>query len=292
MSTFVSNDVASGATIFASDHNEMGARIAAVVNGGLDDSNIAPGAAINGSKMANNTLDIGAKASAFNGWVLAVGSWTYSSYDSTNKTGVFTVPSDATTVYSPGMHLRFSQPTDGTKYGIITKVATTTLTVYLGTDYDLDNESISSVYFSVVKAPLGFPLDPAKWTVEVSSSSDRSTTSTTYVSLTDSISVPIGSFKVSLLAALAAVVATTNIRQVRVALSSSTTAVSDNELVGYCQGVGVAGTVGASISVQKNITVASATTYTMIGLSGASTTMQVLGSSATPTILRAVCAYL
>lgn len=54
MSTFVNNDVDSGATIFASDHNEQGARIAAVVNGGLDDSNINGSAAIATSKLADD----------------------------------------------------------------------------------------------------------------------------------------------------------------------------------------------------------------------------------------------
>ena len=41
MTTFVNNDVASGATIYASDHNEQGSRIAAVINGGIDSTNLA-----------------------------------------------------------------------------------------------------------------------------------------------------------------------------------------------------------------------------------------------------------
>lgn len=53
MSTFVNNDVSSGATIFASDHNTQGALISAVLNGGVDDANISPTAAIAGSKLAS-----------------------------------------------------------------------------------------------------------------------------------------------------------------------------------------------------------------------------------------------
>src|SRR5689334_3638233 len=54
MTNFVNNDVSSGATIFASDHNEMGSRIAAVVNGGLDNNNINGSAAIATSKLADD----------------------------------------------------------------------------------------------------------------------------------------------------------------------------------------------------------------------------------------------
>lgn len=54
MGLYVNNDVASGATIFASDHNEQGSRVAAVLNGGIDNSNINAGAAIATSKLADD----------------------------------------------------------------------------------------------------------------------------------------------------------------------------------------------------------------------------------------------
>lgn len=56
MSTFVSNNVSSGAVIYAADHNEMGSRIAAVVNGGIDSTNISPTAAISGSQLATGAI--------------------------------------------------------------------------------------------------------------------------------------------------------------------------------------------------------------------------------------------
>lgn len=40
MTSFVNNDVQSGNVIYAADHNEQGARIAAVLNGGIDSTNI------------------------------------------------------------------------------------------------------------------------------------------------------------------------------------------------------------------------------------------------------------
>lgn len=53
MSTFTNNDVSSGAVVYASDHNEQGSRIAAVLNGGIDDTNIS---SISGSKITAGTL--------------------------------------------------------------------------------------------------------------------------------------------------------------------------------------------------------------------------------------------
>jgi len=56
------------------------------------------------------------------------------------------------------------------KYFIVTGVAYsspgTTLKLYGGTDYDLANSAIIEPYFSMAKAPYGFPLDEAKWRVE------------------------------------------------------------------------------------------------------------------------------
>lgn len=56
MSTFVNNDVSSGNIVYASDHNTQGSLLAAVLNGGLDNANIATGAAIDGSKLADGGI--------------------------------------------------------------------------------------------------------------------------------------------------------------------------------------------------------------------------------------------
>jgi hypothetical protein len=64
------------------------------------------------------------------------------------------------------------------KYFIVTGVSysspSTTLTLYGGTDYDLANSPIIEPYFSMAKAPFGFPLDEAKWRVESLVTSDSS----------------------------------------------------------------------------------------------------------------------
>lgn len=57
MTTFVNNDVQSGNIIYAADHNEQGARVAAVLNGGIDSGNIADGA-VTTAKITNKAATL------------------------------------------------------------------------------------------------------------------------------------------------------------------------------------------------------------------------------------------
>lgn len=109
------------------------------------------------------------------GWTATGESWSFSSYSSTTKLGVITVPSDATTKYTAGMLIRISQSTGGVKYGRIMSVTSTTLSVYFGS-YTLNNEAISSPVYSDAKAPLGAP---ASITKDISENSDSATVATT-----------------------------------------------------------------------------------------------------------------
>lgn len=130
-------------------------------------------------------------------WMAANETWTYSSWTSATRTAVVTVPSDATDRYAQGMKVRFVQPTDGTKYGIIQKVASTALTIFMQSGTDLDNEAITSPFFSTAHAPIGFSLDTDDWayTLITSSSSDLTASPTINVWTnpgTNSGTVPIG----------------------------------------------------------------------------------------------------
>ena len=55
MTTFVNNDVASGNVIYAADHNTQGALLAGVLNGNVDSSNLADGAATT-AKIADSNV--------------------------------------------------------------------------------------------------------------------------------------------------------------------------------------------------------------------------------------------
>lgn len=135
------------------------------------------------------------------GWIESGETWTYASAD--DPTFTFTISGDKTGKYSPGMRIKLTQTT--AKYFIITAVSysspNTTITVYGGTDYDLANATITSPYYSTQKAPLGFPLNPLKWSVIVTDTTLRSkvTSGTTVYNLGGiSIVAPIGAWLLSI----------------------------------------------------------------------------------------------
>ena len=65
---------------------------------------------------------------------------------------------------------------NGTKYAFVhsnTYSTDTTVTLYTGTDYGIDDGTISLFSYSSMKSPTGFPLDPLKWGVYVTDTSSR-----------------------------------------------------------------------------------------------------------------------
>jgi len=90
------------------------------------------------------------------GWTAAGEAWAYNAWDSTLKRGTLTVPTDATTKYSPGMYVKFTQSTGGTKFGRIISVTSTTMVIYLGSQ-TLNNEAITLPFYSGESQPIGLP---------------------------------------------------------------------------------------------------------------------------------------
>ena len=83
------------------------------------------------------------------GWTAAGESWTYASATT------ITVPTDATTKYNAGMFIKITQSTGGTKYGMISVVAATLLTIIWLGGATLANEAITSPAYSIAQSPLG-----------------------------------------------------------------------------------------------------------------------------------------
>lgn len=150
MSTISVSLPADGETIDVADYNTPINTIVNEINGNLDNSNIDAAAAIDGSKLADNSVDITSKASSFDGWIEVADSWVYASATT------ITVPTNATTKYSVGDKIKLVQ-SGNTKYFYITGVAATVLTITGGTDYTLANEAISAINYSKAETPLGFP---------------------------------------------------------------------------------------------------------------------------------------
>lgn len=132
------------------------------------------------------------------GWQTGPGTWTYSSADS--PTFVLTTSVDLSSFIGVGARIKLTQST--VKYFIVTAISSTTITLYGGTDYTLTAAAITSPYFSIMKAPIGFPLDTAKWTVRVVDITQRggATTASTWTNhgtTNAQISVPIGAWDLS-----------------------------------------------------------------------------------------------
>lgn len=149
MSTVSVTLPADGTTADVADYNTPINTIVNEFNGNIDNANIKTAAAISGSKLADNSIDLEAKVSTDTGWREVTDSWAYASATT------ITVPSDATTKYSVGDKIRLTQST--VKYFYITAVATTVLTINGGTDYTLTNAAISDISYSKASTPVGFP---------------------------------------------------------------------------------------------------------------------------------------
>lgn len=236
------------------------------------------------------------------GWVATGESWTFSSWSSTTRIGVITVPSDATTKYTPGMRTRFSQSTGGTKYGIIVGVTTTTVTVFFPSGVTFNNETVTSPVYSSIKVPYGFDASPDVWRLEYLSTSDANSssnpvTNTWYAVPGASLVVPIGAWKVGWNGAGAAVLDTSNtsIRYVGT-LATASGSETDASLSSYA---GLTAPSGGLVNISpmgrdKFVKLATQTTY-YINMRKTSapalSTLSMQGSNGT-TRISADCAYL
>jgi hypothetical protein len=231
------------------------------------------------------------------GWNAIAQALTFGVADAPSYT--VTLPGDLTGTYAPGQRWKLTHA-GVVKYFIVTAVAyaagTTTVTLYGGTDYTLAAGAITLPYFSTHKAPLGFPLNPAKWSVELRDSTDRSqaspTNSTWYNLGSLSLSVPIGAWRLFWMADIyvrwSGGVA--HIDQ-HTTLSTANNTESDVDFSTRLQGYG--NDVISNQSREKFILLAAKTSYYLNSTSHSGpTSINFYGSTASPTIIRAVCAYL
>lgn len=237
---------------------------------------------------------------SLDGWIAGSGTWSYSSADS--PTFVISINADVTALIGVGDRIKLTQTT--TKYFIVTAVGSfsggvTLVTVYGGTDYTLANAAISSPYYSHAKAPFGFPLDPAKWTITFTDTTNRSQatpTAGTYYNLgSESLAIHIGAWKVELqcLAGVTDNSATAN--SVRVALSTANNSASDNSMLAQVTVAGASGNLIAisTVALGRFLTLVSKTTYYInvaCTIAGAES-IDFYNATSTMT-LRAICAYL
>lgn len=164
------------------------------------------------------------------GWIPSGETWTYAASD--DPTYTFTIASfDATSKYSAGMRVKLTD--SGTQYFIITKVVFddpgSTITVYGGTDYDLSGGAITNPYYSMMKAPLNFPIEPSIWSHALTSTSDRTTNSpaqNTWYNA-ESLVIPQGIWMVKVMCCIAGYDTSATAIDIEVTLSTANNSESD-----------------------------------------------------------------
>jgi len=320
--TWIKKTLAETITILRTSLDSIFAAIAnGVTNGDSHDHNGGDGAQINHTTLSNigtnthaqidthiastsnphSTTAAQAVAIPQDGWIAGTGTWSYTSADAPSF--VASVPDADAALMQVGYRIKLTQTT--AKYFIVTAKGSpsggfTPVTFYGGTDYTLANAAITSPYFSPVKGPFGFPLDPSKWTVTATDTSDRTqatpTQNTWYNIGSISISIPIGCWSVSYKAlARAADNPNTLINQYST-LSTANNSESDTDFTTL---VTLGGASGALVilatqhCLPKMLTLAAKTSYYL----NAKTSLANLDSiahrgDAGTTVIRAVCAYL
>lgn len=184
-------------------------------------------------------------------------------------------------------------------YFFVTAIAAGTITLYGGTDYVLAASAITLPYFSKVKSPIGFPFSPVKWTEVLSDTSDRTQVSpvggTWYNPGSLSLAIPIGIWRTLWSASLEVHRASTN-AVAKASLSTSNSAESDSELTAFIQSAGAGisdNQIVVTVGREKTLTLAVKTSYFLIvDAIATSTDISLFGSTGSPSIVRAQCAYL
>lgn len=228
------------------------------------------------------------------GWQSVSDSWTYASADA--PTFTITVPSGAASLYGVGDRIKLTQTT--VKYFIVTAVADTVLTVYGGTDYTLANAAISAISYSHMKAPIGFPLDPTKWTVQTTNTATTTQSSPTqnvwYNINSINIIIPIGLWNAGYECSSRPIY-NSNAPNQYTTLSTANNSESDSEFTSRLEIGGTAANLNALVGRYKILSLAAKTTYYLNHKTDNSTQTSLSVTSTSPfprTVVKAVCAYL
>ena len=230
------------------------------------------------------------------GWTPVTDTWTYASADAPSY--VVTVPSGAASIYTLGMRVRLTHGAT-VKYFIITKVDDTALTLYGGTDYTISGTTISDVSVSTVKAPFGFPLNPAKWTQRTVDTSNRiqssPTAGTFYNPGSLSLSIPIGAWSVAYYAPLVAYKTSSTTAQSNSSLSTANNSFIDSDFSCYNRSDGASGSMLhiSMVTKRKFLALTAKTTYYLVCKTDQASSTEVgFAGSGNSIIIEAICAYL
>lgn len=188
-----------------------------------------------------------------------------------------------------------------TKKAIVTDVGAysggnTLVTAYHGTDFMLSNATITSPYYSSVKVPFGFNINPDKWSVIVQDSTTRAQVAsgtTIYNIASLSITAPIGSWNLSLEALFQIYhISTSGVKTMTISMSNSNSSINGNMVVGFSANA----VLSLRIPIYKVFSVlnlaSKATYYLTERDDGAGGNTLYLINSESPLIIKVTSAYL
>lgn len=241
------------------------------------------------------------------GWTPANETWTYVSVD--DPTGVIKINADVTTKYSLGMRIKFTNATN-VIYGILTKIGTyggdlagyTYLTFLHEIDptdslalHLMQNSAITNNYYSCMKIPFGFPVNPDKWSVMTKNTNylTQSNPNENWYNIGNlQIIIPIGTWEILYSLALGGFKASTTSFSSDSTLSTSNNSESDKDFHGatYIEAATATLVLIGNVYKSKTISLTSKTPYYLLG-TGNGNAVTFHGDKF-PTIIRAVSAYL
>ncbi|MDD3267414.1 MAG: hypothetical protein PHC75_09595 [Burkholderiales bacterium] len=229
------------------------------------------------------------------GWCKLIATFTFESFDSTVATAVINTDIDLTETIELGDRIKFTQ--DGAvKFGIVTAKTSTQLTLFLGTDYILEDKAITNVYFSHMKTPIGFNTNPDKWTVKTTSNSNvnqnNPTVNTWYNLGALKLDIPIGSWNVSYSCSIYSIREAEGTVDIQTTLSNSQNTQLSNEYSSYAYTKNILEFMQGT-SRSFNLNLSSKTPYYLNAKTRISgiTGIYFWGSYGA-TVIKAVCAYL
>ena len=238
---------------------------------------------------------------AIPGWVAASG-WSHSSVD--DPIGVISLSSGHG--ITAGMRIKFANG-GNTIYGIVVAVTSTTITFLHEIDptdsqakYLMADSPISDAYYSPVKAPQGFPLEPVKWTVKAVDYNSNIVTSPVsgdwYHLGSFSLAIPIGSWIIEYrnhASAYNFASPTTYLYMYSVLETSTGAITAESELYTVDFGVGAQTRSGAAMRCSAPLTLTAKTTYNLYSRYLSNLTAgSIRLNNGTYCFIKATCAYL
>lgn len=224
-------------------------------------------------------------------WNVISATLAYASAD--GPTFVANTSVDLTLIISVGMKIKLTQT--AVKYFIVTAITSTTITLYGGTDYTLANAGISNIYFSFVKAPIGFPLNPDKWTVTATFNTNAPQSSAganAWYNLNSAlIVVPIGLWKIEYSVIAQCGPGTSVDRYLNVTLSTANNSQSN---AAYSNQFAQPACTFSRFPFYKEFIYSTASKISLYLNTMSNVAVESLSNlgTETPTIIKAVCAYL